>query len=65
MGLFGAFYGLQLANLISVANELVGSGDMNLVFVFELFMQGAGSLLGGFVASELFPTDDQPLPKVG
>ena len=57
MALLGLSYGVQLANVANVANELVGSGDMTLVFGCELFMQGAGSLTGGAVTSEFSPPD--------
>lgn len=50
MALLGISYGVQLANIITVSQELVGSGDMTLVYGMELFMQGTGGLAGGTIS---------------
>ena len=53
MAALGVCYGAQLANVIAVAHELVGSQDMALAFGFELSMQGLGSLVGGPIAGKI------------
>ena len=52
MAALGITYGLQVANILGVAQELVGAADMPIVLGFELFMQGAGGLIGGPIAGE-------------
>ena len=50
MAALGLTYGLQTSNILAVAQELVGAADMPIVYRFELFMQGAGGLIGGPIA---------------
>ena len=52
MAALGITYGLQVANILGVAQELVGAADMPIVLGFELFMQGAGGLIGGPIAGK-------------
>ena len=50
MSVTGLAYGAQIAYVAAVAQELVGAQDMVLAYSLEMFMQGAGGLIGGPVA---------------
>ena len=50
MSVTGLAYGAQIAYVAAVAQELVGAQDMVLAYSLEMFMQGAGALIGGPVA---------------
>lgn len=52
MAALGITYGLQVANILGAAQELVGAADMPIVLGFELFMQGVGGLIGGPIAGK-------------
>ena len=54
MAALGLTYGLQTSNILAVAQELVGAADIPIVYGFELFMQGAGGLIGGSIVKEFF-----------
>ena len=51
--MLGLTYGVQLANLMNVANSIAGSEEMVLVFALELFLEGVGSLIGAPLTSKL------------
>ena len=53
MAVLGLTYGVQLANLMNVANSIAGSEEMVLVFALELFLEGVGSLIGAPLTSKL------------
>ena len=46
MALLGLVYGVQLGNLMGVANSIAGPEEMVLVYALELCLEGIGSLLG-------------------
>ena len=52
MAVLGLTYGVQLANLMNVANSIAGSEEMVLVFALELFLEGVGSLIGAPLTSK-------------
>ena len=52
MEALGLTYGFQTSNILAVAQELVGAADMPIVYGFQLFMQGAGGLIGGPIAGK-------------
>ena len=58
MSVTGLAYGAQIAYVAAVAQELVGAQDMVLAYSLEMFMQGAGGLIGGPVAGLHHPTFD-------
>ena len=56
MAVLGLTYGVQLANLMNVANSIAGSEEMVLVFALELFLEGVGSLIGAPLTSKYWFT---------
>lgn len=46
MAAIGFMYGIQQGNIVAVAQELVGPGEMSLAFAFETFMGGIGVMSG-------------------
>ena len=52
MILLGFTYGVQTANLMSVANSIGRAEEMVFVFTLELFLEGMGSLAGAPLTSK-------------
>jgi hypothetical protein len=48
----GLCYGMLTGNLVNMATELVGTGDMALAFGLESLMEGIGGLTGPYTAGD-------------
>lgn len=52
MAIYGFLYGIQVSNLMGVANEVAGHNDMVLALALEQLMEGIGSLIGSPISSK-------------